>query len=168
MMKEKISQLLDSELSENELNVVLRKVGDDEELAGLWHRYHVISAAMKNELGVVLDPGLARRVVGAVDQEVRPRSAGRAWMQIGGLALAATVAGVAILARQPSVDPQAPVRVVSAPPMAAETGTHWQTSSPEVASALNAYLVEHGEYAANRGLSGMSPYAHFVSYETGR
>ena len=36
---------------------------------------------------------------------------------------------------------------------------------PEAESALNAYLVEHDEFASASGLGGMMPYVRIVSYD---
>ena len=36
---------------------------------------------------------------------------------------------------------------------------------PEAENALNAYLVEHDEFASTAGLGGMMPYVRVVSYD---
>jgi len=43
--------------------------------------------------------------------------------------------------------------------------TRWDMKEPEAESALNAYLVEHDEFASTSGLGGMMPYVRIVSYD---
>ena len=48
-------------------------------------------------------------------------------------------------------------------------GTRWKNlPKPAVASKLNKYLVEHGEYAVQGGMKTVLPYATFVGYDAKR
>ena len=42
----------------------------------------------------------------------------------------------------------------------------WDTREPEAESALNAYLVEHNEFAPTSGMNGMLPYVRVVGYDS--
>ena len=60
-MKEKISALLDDELSKREQDEALQTVSKDEELSDLWRRYNLIGAAFRREIDTH-SPGLVRMV----------------------------------------------------------------------------------------------------------
>ena len=47
-------------------------------------------------------------------------------------------------------------------------GTRWETVEPETEQQLNRYLVNHGEYASEKGMNHVVPYATFVSYDVDR
>jgi len=47
-----------------------------------------------------------------------------------------------------------------------DQGTKWETSTPDVEQTLNAFLVEHGEFAPQSGMNGLMAYAKFVSYDS--
>lgn len=177
-MKEKLSALLDAELDDYETGPVLKAVGRDPELRKVWERYHLISVTMKNELGAVVPTDLADRVAAVVRDEptrLAPRTgmrrSRRLAKQVAGVAIAATVAGAAVIALRP----QGPT--VTAPanqlasvrpdvPRAMPVGaTRWETLSPELENTLNAYLMEHGEFTPQSGLNGLTSYARFVSYD---
>jgi negative regulator of sigma E activity len=179
-MNEEISALLDSELDARDAATAIDALERDRgELKATWARYHLISAALKNELGPVVDQGLADRVAQAIAAEPTQLAPGRAHSRprqwsgraIGTLAAAASLAVVTLVSVQlltPSgeqgVAPVAQVTPETRTVLAAD-GTRWETLPPEVESTLNAYLVEHGEFSTGSGLNGLSSYARFVSYD---
>lgn len=172
-MKEKISALVDNELDELEERRVIAALEGDVELRRAWERYHLVRAALHRDLDVVA-PDTAERVAQRVAAE--PSSAGsfhrhRAARLLGTLAIAASVAAIAIVGVQLTHQP-APV-----PMTALATGkpasqniirsgtTRWDMKEPEAESALNAYLVEHDEFASTSSLGGMMPYVRVVGYD---
>jgi negative regulator of sigma E activity len=179
-MKEKISALLDSELAPRDAAAAIDALEHDQgELKATWARYHLISAALKNELGPVVDQGLADRVAQAIAAEPTQLAPGRAhagarrWSgrAVGTLAAAASLAALTLVSVQllaPSgeqaVAPVAKIQPQASTVLAAD-GTRWETLPPELESTLNAYLVEHGEFSTRSGLNGLSSYARFVSYD---
>jgi sigma-E factor negative regulatory protein RseA len=185
-MKEKISALLDGELEQRDVTPVLKAVGREPELLKAWERYHLISVTLKNELEASVAPDLADRIASEIRNEptrLAPHAArrrvGRITKQVAGLAIAATVAGVAVISLQPK-KPGVPVAANQASavtaaqvasvrpglPRAMPVGaTRWETLSPELENTLNAYLVEHGEFTPQSGLNGLTSYARFVSYD---
>ena len=78
--------------------------------------------------------------------------------------------GVQIAATQQPINP--PVQLVSSQRSSAYSrgsSLRWKNlSEPQVESKLNGYLVDHNEYAAPGGMSGVLPYATFVSYDAQR
>lgn len=107
-----------------------------------------------------------------------------------GVALAASVAGAVIMVMpdfstnpgqiQPmqvadsnttTVAPQPMQLVASISPVtrtySQSSGTRWKNlAQPEIESKLNRYLVDHNELASPSGMTGVLPYASFVSYDS--
>lgn len=95
--QETLSALMDNEATELELRRTLKSVSADKQLAQTWHRYQLAAAAMRRELPPrMLD--ISARISEAIDQEeaVKP-SALRFLQPVGKVAVAATVAVVAVL-----------------------------------------------------------------------
>ena len=178
-MKQKISELLDEELPEGDSCRVLQGIVEDRELRGVWERYHLIRSAMRRELDVVARPVIADRIAAAIKSEnvvpMRRRSSGLVTPRIAklaaGLAIAASVATVAIVSLQPAkngiqaqavktADSQvAAASLVSAvPPPAAPT------ERAAYQDALNAFLVEHGEVTPPAGMNSMMSFVRVVGY----
>jgi hypothetical protein len=86
-----------------------------------------------------------------------------------GLAVAASVATVAVLSLQSVREDQPAVPAVATAPAAADyirSGDAARPDSrPRTAKNLDIYLVNHNEYAVNRGMQGMLPYVRIVSHE---
>ena len=121
------------------------------------------------------------------------RLRGRRLVPLPGLAFAAAIAGIAILgihsldddgARSPAAGvsrPDAAVAgtVTTAPDAAAPhiastamrpavpdaTRLKWSDVAPDAEARLNAYLVNHNEYAGN-GMHGVLPYVRVVGYQS--
>lgn len=180
-MKESLSALMDGELSDHEQTEVLAELAKQPELARTWERYHLIQAALRRELGAVVFIGLSERVAQYVGNPVASpavASARRNWglaaRWAGGLALAASVAGIAVFGLQ-SLTPDgtgsgtAQLAVVADPPAQGQlvpSGVmNWGAGSPEVVRFLNAYLVEHNEVMPTSDIKGMMTYGHVVGYE---
>lgn len=194
-MNERVSQLLDGELGEMERHRAFRDLDGNSDLRGAWERYHLIRAALRKELSSVGHCRIADRVAARLRGESAQESAsvaagaprrapGRApgrvsqaarW--IGGFAIAASVATVAILnwgpvaptvsapAQTASVAPPTvaavkPVAVAgnnaTAPAATAGTDAHLARTD------LSPYLVQHSEAAAATG--AWRPYVRVVSY----
>jgi sigma-E factor negative regulatory protein RseA len=189
--KERISALLDGELPEGEAAGCLDRLTRDADLRSAWGRYHLIGDALRGEPLSLPVGGLAERVSAALEREpaILAAPARRAskpkgrpeWLRpLAGAAIAASVAVVTLVSYPYLVgDGQAPtsaavVKATAAPPPLAvryanHAGTHWKNRQrPEVESRLNRYLVDHNEYAAPAGMTGVLPYASFVSYDENR
>jgi sigma-E factor negative regulatory protein RseA len=170
-MNEKLSAFVDNQLSEIEERRLLDELGRNDELRACWGRYHLIRAALRREpvQRVSLDVRAAIAAAVAADSGVRDRrqhekrrlaiNIGKA---VGGLAIAATVATIAILNLPSAITPeqQAPAVAKIAPPAPGAPVAGAQPSHP-----LNAYLREHNEFAQTGGVGNMLPYVRTVNHE---
>ncbi len=167
-MKENISALLDGEVDDLERERALRALGADPALRGAWERYHLASAAIRRELDVMVTPGLADRIRERLHHETQSDSrrpfAPRMLKITAGLAIAASVATVALLNLPPLVSPSvAPIaRHVTGKSIVAET----RQTPPEQQRALNPYLVQHGEFTPAAGMNGMLSYVRVIGHDS--
>jgi len=179
-MKEELSAMVDSELSRNDTDAVLQQTQYDHELFGRWNRYHLIGALLKNEhssAAGMVSAGLANRIHERIANEPTCLAPDKDWRKergiatrksviktVVGLALAASVGGIAVLTLQPpnSAEPGAAKGPV------VQRLTRWETNQPEMEADLNTLLVEHGEFTPASGLNGLMAYAKFVSYDAHR
>ncbi|HSH42218.1 MAG TPA: sigma-E factor negative regulatory protein [Arenicellales bacterium] len=174
-MYEKLSALIDNELDELERARVLRELGRSDELADCWSRYHIIGLAMRREK--IMPPGdLAKRVSVALDEEPAevgepPAPRKSLFRSTGRLAIAASAAAV-LLAGGIFVkiyDGERPAATVASTPSqqiaSAPGALHWEGADPRSADALNALLIEHGEFTSASGMNGLTAYTKFVAYD---
>ncbi|GAB4300545.1 MAG: RseA family anti-sigma factor [Thiohalomonadaceae bacterium] len=184
---EQISALVDDELHGPALRQALERLRQDADLQGRWSRYHLISDTLHANLASARAAHLHQRVRATLEQEptlLAPRRKPRLptlAKQVAGVAIAASVAAVAILAvRQEAVEPAgiAPtaMQMAQSPRPAhemvqlASTGAPATVVVPPIANRgrLNAYLVNHNEYSASSGMQGVLPYVRIVSHETAK
>ena len=180
-MKEKISELLDDELNDLEHYRLMQALEDNRELRGVWDRYHVMRAALRKELDIMVSPGLADRVGECIraDQPSLGRISGgqlsgkaagltRYTRPVIGLAIAASVALVAIFTLQPQSLPgmsTSPLASLQSPmPVAVNDPANFLKTPATRQSTLNTYLVEHSEFTPNAGMNGMMSYVRIVGY----
>ncbi len=174
-MNEKLSALMDNELDELETRRLLASLGEDAAARATWGRYHAIRAVLRREALPARGRDIARHVRERLTGQPGP---GRDWSPLtrraGQLALAASVAGIAILgARLWLGNTNAPAPqtaqndAVPATEYLRASTTRWDTKEREVENTLNAYLVEHNEFAPGAGVSGMLPYVRVVGYDAG-
>lgn len=183
--RQTLSVLLDAELSQHEIAGEIRKLVQNKHNHGVWQRYHLIGDAMRQELGPVVDMGLAERISKSLEDEpivfspgALKHSSGKWFKPAAGVAIAASVAMLAITVAPRVVNMDLPEQsinpVAAAKPPAenlyvADDGTRWELlSKPKVESRLNSYLVNHQEYAPAGNMKGIMPYAKFVSYDGGQ
>lgn len=180
-IREQISAFLDGELPAAERQLLLERLRRDPALREQWGRYQLIGDGLRQGLPPRVDLGLADRVM--AELETLPAQhggggSGRLVKSVAGLAVAASVAVVTVLAvRQLDVPdggadhaqmaaapqtlpaPQAYVRV--------QQGGSWDGAGtpPQGVDRLNEYLVNHNEYAASAGMPGVLPYVRIVGHE---
>lgn len=176
-MYENLSALIDNELDELERARVLRELGRNEDLAERWSRYHIIGLALRREpIAPVGD--LPARVARAIGDETEAHSGGSA---AGGrapaprgaarFAIAASVAGV-LLVGGLIVKLYEDSRPVGSGLPAVQQfamnddGMHWEGANPGSEDALNAFLIEHGEFTSASGMNGLTAYSKFVAYDS--
>jgi sigma-E factor negative regulatory protein RseA len=193
-VREQLSALVDNELGEFEERRILEELDRDPQLRGAWQRYHLMRAAIVNELDHVPSRASTERLSAMLAAEpvvTMRRSAGQLPRIAGGLAIAATVAGVAIFGLQ-TLSPPVTTNVTSSPPASMvsanpaaplvagtqvvnpnaaiqtvrSNSTRWDTPEPEDEHMLDVYLIQHSEFAS-AGMRGMLPsYARVVGYSS--
>jgi len=168
-MKENISALLDGEGNDLERERVLRALGTDPALRGAWERYHLASAAIRRELDIMVSPGLADRIRERLQHETQNNEnhrtfAPRVLKFTAGLAIAASVAAVAILNLPPLVSPSV-VSIARHAPDKSTVADARQTP-PAQQSALSPYLVQHGEFTPAAGMNGMLSYVRVIGRDS--
>lgn len=188
-IREQLSALADDELNDVEQPLLLGRLQRDAGLRACLGRYQLIGEVMRGT-GATATLGIADRVQRALadDMPATVQGAGRMplWKPVAGLAVAASVALVAVLTVTSvneipvnnvpvlaTADP-APViaRVPSPNPAITQVSdsgedTQWDRLDPSIDKRLSGYLVNHNEYAASRGVQGVMPYVRIVSHDTG-
>jgi sigma-E factor negative regulatory protein RseA len=173
---EQLSALVDDELTGSEHELLFRHIEKDEQIYGRLARYQLISDALQHHLPERVDPSFSLRLKRLLQAEPalrgHPRLAALV-RPIAGLAVAASVAVVAVVSLQtPRQDASAPAESVAALP-APDGYLRVQDEAPAMAAPgtadrkLDIYLVNHNEYAVNRGMQGMLPYVRLVGHEMG-
>jgi len=105
---ERVSALMDGELHGSDIDLAIRELEQDAEMAERWNHYHLVSDSLRNDLAPQIDLQLADRIHAAIDAEPiytaahhwggKPKPAWR--QQAGGLAIAASLTAVSILGAQ--------------------------------------------------------------------
>jgi sigma-E factor negative regulatory protein RseA len=173
--REWLSALADGELQGDELQRGLDALRKDPELQASWGAYHLVRDSVSSNLNDEVAPLLHRRISAALEDEptiLAPQARRRPWVkQAAGLAIAASVAGVAVIGVQqmnvadsgPAVQPLAQQQeyIRMMPTLVAE-GENKPAQNNE---ALDRYLVNHNEYSANSGIQGVLPYVRIVGHK---
>ncbi|GAB2881709.1 sigma-E factor negative regulatory protein [Microbulbifer echini] len=118
-LNESLSALMDGEVSELELQRLLKASAASEELGARWSRYQLAASVMRREQTAPVDSGLAASISAAIDLEEPLSQEGsggaiaanglvnnRWWRPLSRGAVAATVAFAAILGVQQMTDTQ--------------------------------------------------------------
>jgi sigma-E factor negative regulatory protein RseA len=154
------------------------------ELRARMGRYQLIGDVMRGGVTQATGLGIAGRVQDALtddpvieattestDPADRQVTARLFWKPAVGIAIAASVALVAVLSMQnlqqsqPETTQLAVTR--TAPPVVqvSTNDAQWDRIEPRVEKRLSGYLVNHSEFAASRGLQGLNPYVRIVGFE---
>jgi len=168
-LNEQLSACLDGELAPAELDLLLKRLERDPELRQTLGRYTAVGEAMRQAKPAIASRSFADKVMAAVDQEpavarrrVRiPPVLLRSLRPVAGIAVAATVAAVAIFSVQQAG--VAPGPVVASEPSTAPTAlvaqsddeaasyivpTNTTQSAFVPATRLTNYVVAHSEYSS--------------------
>lgn len=155
-MKSDLSAFLDDELEAHQQHAMLTAMGHDEKLRSAWDGYHLIGDALRRTPG--LDNDLAERVMSCLQNEpvvLAPRVKGPRHLLRGTLTLAATAAGVAVVAWLALATPQAETIALAKPAKLAV--------SKADSSLMQKYLVAHQAYSPSNGIQGGTAYVRSVS-----
>jgi len=186
-MREKISCFIDGELDRTESEQLIRQLDEDNDLRGLWRRYNTYGSAIRDELSPALSADFSNRVLQALAKEpvqfspaALPRRK-RVWGPVAGLAVAASLVGIAILIQKPVIqeDPDtqasniAAISVPATVSVPAETGAAQNddldlivanSKNENIRERISRLLVEHNEYNPASDMTGILSYSHFVAY----
>jgi len=178
---EHLSSLMDGELSRETGLFMTRRLSSDEDLCETWERYHLIRDCIRQPGSKQVVTGLRVKINASLEAEdapvVSPWQKNRWLKPVSGLAIAASVAMMAIVvtapqpdtlpgaaetavstaANQPFVSPNTlPLAPVSQP---ASYSSSQQTSS----NRLNAYLLRHNQMARTAGRQGFVSFVPIVA-----
>jgi len=160
-MREKLSAFMDGELDDAQL---IQHLESDPDTRATWLRYHMIRDAMHQTI-VPGAQSLADRVFTALKDEPTVLAPRRRYTpkyiarQVTGVALAATVATVAIF-----VVRETPPPVENNPTVAVAPITFKPVRlTADEERKLSGYVVSHTQYSASARMKGMLPYTRIVS-----
>jgi sigma-E factor negative regulatory protein RseA len=181
---ELLSALVDDELTLADTDSQLAALAEEPARRDTWARYQLIGTAIRRGVPEVYDPGLARRIQAAIGDTLpdfdeaepglpTPGTASPDWKRTAsGIAMAASVAAVALFGVRYFAEPEqgvtvaatGPAMAIQALPVAA-TETSLASDATLDQERLNDYLIRHNEFAATGGLRGLPPYVRVVSAE---
>jgi sigma-E factor negative regulatory protein RseA len=190
-LKQQLSALMDGELGRDEARFLLRRIGNDAELAACWQRWHHAGDCLAGRASAPLRADFSARIAAALEAEAAPRQGRLAPMLrwAGGVAVAASVTLAALLAMRPDALPTAapagaPAIAAAAPASAEVAPSPYRetdlrpplraalpVSNPEAGPMgtairldprIESYLVRHNEATAARGY-GFVPYVTLVT-----
>ncbi len=177
---EHLSCLMDGEISAETARFLVRRLGADEQLSATWARYHLVRDCLRHPEGLWAGENLAGRVQRAMESEAipaTPQRARRAWLRpVAGLAIAASVALMAIVAVAPQSETAPPtgqglvqggeeVPAFNSPqsltpaPFSQQASLHGQSASQ---SRMGAYLLRHYQATGATGRKGFVTFVPIV------
>ena len=165
---------VDDELPVAEQALLIRQLCADPGLQRMLARYQLLSDTLHDNLPDRVDISFQQRVYAALQQEApiqaAPPAATRWYRPMAGLAIAASVAIVAVVSLQNTrQDSTADMQVMASSPTIDNYIRAENVPAPAAPSArargLDVYLVNHNEYAVNRGVQGMLPYVRIVGQD---
>ena len=168
-MKEKISEMLDDELNDIDHQQLIHRLREDAELRTVWERYHLMRAAIRRELDIMVSPALADRIASGIREESRPgipftSRIPRMTRYLAGMAVAASVAAVAIINLQSVSLPKAPADLTAGGVKQEKLAAASTGARQPQQNTLNSYLVEHSQFAPSAGMNGMMSNIRIVGY----
>ncbi|HET7921733.1 MAG TPA: sigma-E factor negative regulatory protein [Gammaproteobacteria bacterium] len=189
-LREQVSALADDSLLSDEHALLLRRFAADRGLRLCWERYHLIGEALRGGLSPVDLHGFADRVMAVLDAGTdapagKPeRDSVLAWFgkAFAGIAVAASVAAVAVIGLRHDAVSNAPATALVPPSEIVPAGTQldatlasystspvsnaaWNGAAPEVQAQLGNYLINHNETAAALPQPGVLPYFYVATYD---
>lgn len=190
-VNEVVSALMDGEVAHLS-DEALKAVIENDETRGSWVRYQLIGDAVRetdqSAQGEMASASFAERVRSRIDAEptvLAPKSRGdrrmpRYLQPVAGLALAASVAGLAVIGIQQmsnqggeAVQALSVANLDAAEQVLAASATTDSTETPELEidleehkRRLNSYLVNFNEQRAGLGMPGVNPYVRIIDFES--
>ncbi len=169
-INEQLSACLDGELPDRELALLLKRIGHDQELRGTITRYGLISETVRTGSAAAISSDFAARVMAQIQAEPQtsvskvPHIAWRRLRPVAGIAVAASVAALALFSVQRSgliptesavvdtaSDPASTTVALEAPDRYVVPMTPSNSSVFIPATRLTNYVVAHSEYSSPLG-----------------
>ena len=179
---EHISSLMDGELSRETGLFLTRRLSADHELTGTWQRYHLIRDCIRQPGGTVPLVNLSQRMKDALSEEQSAPVSGwssNRWLKpVSGLAVAASVAMLAIvavgpdqqlsdsdIASGPAVQPFSSPNVLPVIPrtQAASFSPQSQSGAQARDAKMNSYLLRHNQSSKSFTTQGFLGFVPIVS-----
>ena len=161
---EKISQLMDGELGEQESRLQIRRLEHDEGLIQAWATYHLIRDVLRDEADA--GAGLAARVCERLEQEptmLAPRMRFAPGVLSRPLRIAATVAGVGVVAWLAfSAQHQAGTKIAESGKPESEIVAPLPPPAVLAKGEMNKYLLAHQEFSPTAAMQGVGSYVRTV------
>jgi len=190
-INEQISAFADGELPDAERELLQKRLTSDDDLQSIWHRYHLIGDAMREDLPEYINTAAsmdyaAEDVVAPADLSSSVSGQHRLVKPLAGLAIAASVATLAIvgvlhnpdisvapalpqIASESTFTPGFSSGSVSATTVSSRTHivpkSNWQSAKPAVVAHLNSYLIDHSSYSGLGSAQGILPYSRVAGYD---
>ncbi|NNE36675.1 MAG: sigma-E factor negative regulatory protein [Gammaproteobacteria bacterium] len=179
-IREQISAVMDGEMDSKSCSASIKS----EEFTHTWFRYHLISDCMHDRINTHHHFDLTRKISESIQAEptiLAPsaNSTPKYIKPLAGMAVAASVAAMAIIGFQQLQAPQdtrstpsLPVAQVQTPPPQVEYGV--PVVLPDAGAArpvqvqmqsdmrINRYLINHNEYRTTMGVGGVSPHVRLI------
>ncbi len=183
MLDEKLSALMDDELDSSELNACLEKLNNDAEARQAWSRQHLLRAVL-NEQATKTDSCFSERVMSVLESSGHendvsanqnvinfPRNKWRSNRWMGGLAVAASVAAVAMfvpysLENQRSTEGGTVAVLDSTQRTTSVALKQRSQATAEARRELQQYLLNHEALVSGHGLNGQRGYMRMASPST--
>jgi sigma-E factor negative regulatory protein RseA len=166
-IREQVSAFLDGELPNSETELLLKRLTRDGELRESFGRYALIGEAIRGSSGDLLTKGFAGRVNVAIDGEAVPAAghgsrsgASRWWRPFAGVAVAAGVAAIAIVALQQRT--VAPLRPGTA--LTARNSVPAQSALPVQGAAVPREPISYTVPATSSGAPAAMAPARLTNY----
>lgn len=168
---EKLSAIIDGEVEIDDK--LLQELHSDADLRSQWQRYHLIRDALDNHLSDTGVADISDRVMAALKDEPtvlappHKRISQKIIKQVAGLAVAASVATIAVISVQTTqvADKEgsgATIARIEQPHIDQSAIAQARLRNQAVQSKLSGYLVNHNEYSVSARMQGMMPYMRIV------
>lgn len=187
--KERLSALMDGALSAEEARFLLRRIEREPELKRLWSSWHRIRAWVGEGGAAPMGEDFADRIMERIDREDAPQptavSAGRGWRAVLGVAVAASVAWLALVGVEPQVTEHAPMTASNGSPatrlrwpdggLPAQTAALGPAAAPgplvlvrpaDLDAELERYLYWHAQAGYGQGGDPVLPLVHGLAWST--
>jgi sigma-E factor negative regulatory protein RseA len=179
---ERLSNLMDGECTREAGSFLSRRLSSDEDMCDTWERYHLIRDCIRQPGSKQVVIGLSAKLDASLGAEEAPAFSPRSqkrWLKpVSGLAIAASVALMAIVVTAPpqselsGTDDSANMAVANQPfvspnalPLApaSQAVSYAPATQQAQSNRLNAYLLRHNQMARTAGRQGFVSFVPIVA-----